>query len=157
MAWLALTLAVGFVSSVVPVLNTELFVAGLMVERPGVAWWLIGIAAAVGQVTGKLLYYYAGRGGVNLPQRLRKSANGKGRWKRCVSMFRQWCRTKPLYSAAIMSSSAVVGVPPIAATSIAAGAGTVSLRWFVGITLPGRALRFAAIAAAPALVVGWLP
>lgn len=62
----ALTLlAVAFVSALVPVVNLEIYLGGMALLGHSLgAWELAGLAgiAAVGQIVGKTLFYFGGRG-----------------------------------------------------------------------------------------------
>ena len=91
MEWIALTFVYSTVSALVPVVNAELYLVGLMTQQPQLAWWLVGLAAAAGQMVGKLVYYYAGRGTLQLPARLRRRSERQsvGRWSQRVDRFQQ--------------------------------------------------------------------
>ena len=62
LAWLGLTLGVAFGSALLPLVSVEIFLIGLAVQQPHIPWLLLGAAVAIGQVAGKLLYYYAAQG-----------------------------------------------------------------------------------------------
>src|SRR5262245_39630193 len=106
---------VSIVAGLVPVVNTEVFLVGLVrfgvdgpEQLPGIV-----IASATGQMVAKVGLYYAGQGLLELP---------RGRYRAKIETVRrkieQW-RTKPYLIYAI---SAVVGVPPLYLTVLAAGA-----------------------------------
>ncbi len=61
-AWLGLTLGVALGSALIPLISVEIFLVGLALEQPHIPWLFLGAVVAVGQVSGKLLYYYAARG-----------------------------------------------------------------------------------------------
>jgi membrane protein YqaA with SNARE-associated domain len=155
--WIALTLGVCLISALVPVVNAELFLVGLMTQQPQLPWWLVGLAAAVGQLTGKLVFYYAGRGALRLPARLRrKSDSGRGgRWSARLARFQQNCQDRPVWTAGMLLASAGIGLPPFAATSFVAGVARVFVGTFVVTGLAGRFARFGAIAASPGLLSTW--
>lgn len=153
MDWLLLTSGTAFASAFVPVLNLELFLVGLLTQQPGLPWWGVALVAAVAQVAGKLVFYLAGRGALWLPGWLhrRHRERGRGRIAYWLRRFRVLCRRRPVWTAAVLFLSALVGLPPFAATSLLAGTGGVPLTVFLATSLTGRTIRFAAIAAAPKL------
>jgi membrane protein YqaA with SNARE-associated domain len=157
MGWLAVTAGVCLLSAVVPVVNAELYLVGLVTQQPQLPWWLVGLAAAVGQLTGKLVFYYAGRGSLRLPARLhRRSGPGRpGRWSDRLARFQVTCQDRPVWTTSVLLLSAAVGLPPFAATSFVAGVARVRLGIFLYTGLVGRFIRFSAIAAAPGLLNVW--
>lgn len=54
-------------SALLPLISVEIFVVGLMLKDPAVPWWPVALVVAVGQISGKLLYFYAARGVIRLP------------------------------------------------------------------------------------------
>lgn len=68
--WLCVSLGVAFGTSLLPIMNVELFVLGLVTSEPSLPWIGIGAAVAFGQVSGKLLHYLAARGIIELPSLL---------------------------------------------------------------------------------------
>jgi membrane protein YqaA with SNARE-associated domain len=155
--WIGLTVGYSMVSALVPVVNAELFLVGLMTRQPQLAWWLVGLAAAAGQMLGKLVYYYAGRGALWLPARLRRRSERQsaGRWSRRLDWFQQTCLDRPLWTIGVLLASASIGLPPYLAIALLAGVGRVPLPTFLITGLVGRFARFGAIAASPALVTIW--
>lgn len=135
------TLVVCFVSGLVPVVNAELFLIGLTsvavtstAQLPALV-----VCAAVGQMTAKVILYYAGMGMLELP---------RGRYKAKLDDARAridgWRRRKYL----IFAISATVGLPPFYVVSLVAGALNIGFSSFCAIGLAGRTLRFAVIVAA---------
>lgn len=155
MEWIALTVGVCLISALVPVVNAEIYLVGLVTQQPQLPWWLVGLAAAVGQLAGKLVFYYAGRGSLRLPARLRRDSERRGRWSARLARLQQTCRDRPVWTAGVLVTAAVVGLPPFAATSFVAGVARVSLGTFLATGLLGRFVRFSAIAAAPGLLSTW--
>ena len=60
MEWIGLTLGYCVLSALLPVFNTELYLVGLAAAQPQLHWALLGLTAAVGQMIGKVAFYYAG-------------------------------------------------------------------------------------------------
>jgi membrane protein YqaA with SNARE-associated domain len=136
------TLVVCFLSGLIPVINAELFLVGVSkfavsspTQLPGVV-----IAAAVGQMTAKVILYYAGMGLVELPRGRFKTQIEKARGK-----LASW-QKRPYF---IMAVSACFGLPPFLLVSIVAGALGIRFRAFAAIGLVGRALRFGFFAVLP--------
>jgi membrane protein YqaA with SNARE-associated domain len=133
------TLAVCAISGVVPLIHTELYLIGLAAvvdarHLPGLA-----LAAAVGQMAGKVLVYYAGRGVLKLPFKKERM----GEWEEKLRAHRGGVD-------GVLFLSAFLGLPPIYAVSISAGALHWSLRRFLVVGTIGRTLRFIVVMAIPA-------
>ncbi len=132
------TFVVSIIAAVVPLVNSEVFLVGvvrLAVDRTSQLPGLV-FAAALGQMVGKIGLYYAGMGMLELP---------RGRYKAKIEQIREklesW-KSKPYYIYALSSS---VGLPPFYFTVLAAGAMKIRFKAFFAIGLVGRALRFAVI------------
>ncbi|MFD0490634.1 hypothetical protein ACFQ0O_30360 [Saccharopolyspora spinosporotrichia] len=59
---LSTTFGVAVASALMPLISVELFVIGLVLKGPEVPWWALALVIAVGQIAGKMLYFYAARG-----------------------------------------------------------------------------------------------
>jgi membrane protein YqaA with SNARE-associated domain len=136
------TLVVCFVSGLVPLVNAEAFLLAVSTwavsspaQLPGVV-----VCAAVGQMTAKVLLYFAGMGVLEMP---------RGRYREKIERARKrveaW-RKRPYLIFAVSSS---VGLPPFLLVSIVAGALKIGFRAFCLIGLAGRTLRFAVVAIIP--------
>ena len=136
------TFLVCFVAGLVPIINAELFLAGIS------AWAIaspaplpaIVLLAAAGQMAAKLLLYYAALGMFELPKGRHKERIEKAR-----SKIEKW-RSKPK---AVLALSATLGLPPFYLSSFAAGALKIRLRTFCAIGMAGRVLRFSLVVAIP--------
>lgn len=141
------TFAYCLASSVVWVLNAEayLLVVATRMDTPTV---LLALAASSGQVAGKMLFYLLGRGAVRSTWLQRKAVT-KGRFVEWMRRLSEWCAEHPTRAFAVVAVSAVVGLPPIAATSVLAG--TLRMRWWVfALTAwAGRFVRFLLVLQAP--------
>lgn len=152
----ASTLGVGFVSALVPLINLELYLLGLLATTAPEHTWLVALAAAVGQTAGKLVYFESARLAARWPRLRRVLARRRGGagQARPPGRVARWVHSiadsQPTV-AAVVAVSAVVGIPPLLA---AAGvAGTTRLRtWlFVVVCLLGRWLRFGLLLLAPGI------
>lgn len=179
--------------ALLPLISVELFVLGMALSGPELPWWLLALVIAAGQLGGKLLYYYAARGAIRVPRRLRgfgralrergflrtpdlhvastqqastrqlggqqfggQQFGGHRRWRQLLRHFRVLCRRHPGWAGVFLLVSAVLSLPPFAATSAVAGWARVSLSTFVVTAFVGRYVRFAGLAAAPALAAAWM-
>lgn len=167
-AWLGLTLGVAFGSALLPLISVEIFLIGLAMQEPHIPWLFLGAVVAVGQVSGKLLYYYAARGDLHLPsfmhrrRKERLDTARRLRWQRRtkrirmrVEALREKCHRHPRWMVGTYGVSSVLGLPPFMATSVLAGMVRMSLPAFIGAGFVGRFIRFSALAASPALCAHW--
>ncbi|MCP2256915.1 membrane protein YqaA, SNARE-associated domain [Streptoalloteichus tenebrarius] len=159
LVWVGLplsTFGVAVLSAVLPVISMEVYLVGVVLKAPELPWWFLALVVAVGQIGGKLLYFYAGRGSLPLPRLLRRKARTPGRWARWLDRFREHCQRRPAWSVVLLLVSAVASLPPFAATSVVAGMANIAPTTFVATGLVGRFARFGALAAAPALYLDWM-
>ena len=173
LTWLLVTLLVAFGSALFPPLSVELFVITLAARHPQYPALLLGAIIAIGQVGGKLVYYYAGRGDLKLPaflhrppkQKVHRPATGPLRaWHSFTARCRRWwewlrvkCHAHPRWMMGATATSAVIGIPPFMATVVLAGLAGLSLRAFLLSCLPTRFIRFTVLAASPTLMVHLVP
>lgn len=161
MEWIGLTLGYSAVSALIPVFNIEVYLVGLVSQQPQLQWWLLGLAAAVGQLTGKTLFYLAGRGSLRVPHWLHRHTRSRrgGRWSRWLQRlhdrFHHTAEHRPVWTVVVLLASASVGLPPFAATALIAGLAEVRLSVFLATGLAGRFVRFSAIALSPGLLTAW--
>ena len=146
--WYLGTFAYACLSGAIPVLNCEVFLLILAVKAPREMLFPLIITTTVGQMVAKSLLYWAGRGVLKLPKGGRVEnvlatlgCNIGGGWR----------------AAAFVFVSAVIGVPPFYAMSVACGA----MRWSFGLFLLfgslGRLVRFSFVLLVPAGFAKSLP
>ena len=130
------TFVVSMIAGLVPLVNSEVFLIGLVrlaVDRSSQLPAIV-IAAATGQMVAKIGLYYAGQNMIKLP---------RGRYKAKLEQVRgkleRW-KTKPYL---VFTISSIVGLPPFYLTVLAAGAMKIRFKTFLGIGLCGRLVRFA--------------
>jgi membrane protein YqaA with SNARE-associated domain len=179
LVWLFVALGIAIASSVLPILSVEVFVVAFAAHHPHLPVLLFGAVTAIGQITGKLLYFYAARGSLHLPAFMHRAAgagqNAEALGPAPESGWRRWwhvvasrvrlawlwlhdkCHRHPKVLIAATACSALFGVPPFLATTVLAGLAGLSLRTFVAASLPARFLRFTLLAASPNLVLHWWP
>ena len=136
------TFAVSLIAGLIPLVNAEVFLVGLVrlaIDDASQLPWVV-VAAAAGQMVAKIGLYHAGRGMLELP---------RGRYRALIEAIRErierW-KSKPYI---IYGLSSVLGIPPFYLTVIAAGAMQISFQAFLAIAMAGRLLRFAADVALP--------
>jgi membrane protein YqaA with SNARE-associated domain len=164
LTWLCLSLGIAFGASVLPVMSVELFVIGLASADSSLPWIGIGAATALGQVAGKLLYYLAARGTIELPATLNRPRRPsppsarRDRWRRhtkrlrmLLDTVRERCHRHPHWMTVTYGVSSVFGLPPYMATAVLAGIVRMRLSLFVALGFLGRFVRFSTLAAAPAV------
>jgi len=165
--WLGLSLGVAFGSALLPLISIEIFLVGLVMQQPDIPWLALGAVIAIGQVAGKLIYYWGAKGSLRLPGFLHRSPKPPSERRHRMAMrtkrIRGWverltdrCHRHPRWMFGTYGVSSVVGVPPFMATSVLAGMARMKLSAFVSAGLLGRFVRFSLLAASPALFAGWL-
>ena len=136
--------AVGLVSGLVPVVNTEAYLLMIVALAPhGVAVPAV-VFVTLGQMLAKALLYLAGTGAL-------RSRFVSARRERLAGLERRLA-TMQAGPSAVLFSSALTGIPPFYLVSIAAGSLRYSLARFLLVGGSGRLLRFAAIVALPGLL-----
>ncbi|HEU0127468.1 MAG TPA: VTT domain-containing protein [Pseudonocardiaceae bacterium] len=157
MEWIGFTLGYSVLSALIPVFNTELYLVGMAAAQPQMHWGLLGLAAAVGQMIGKAVFYYAGRGVLMLPARLRREPDRQraGRWAPQLQQIQEFSQQHRVWTVGMLLVSALTGLPPFAATSVLAGLARVRLLTFLATGLIGRFGRFATIAAFGSVFSAW--
>jgi membrane protein YqaA with SNARE-associated domain len=164
---LALTFAVGFVSSFYPGLPVEPYLIAMMATTNHNAI-LVGAVAGAGQSTGKMGIFLATRGAVRLPALRRwierrraeqAAAEEKGEpvrwWSRWAKRLSEWARRmmpldRPMLAAPVILLSAFIGIPPLLLMTFAAAATRMRSWVFLTVCLIGRCARLIAVSLTPA-------
>jgi membrane protein YqaA with SNARE-associated domain len=163
----ALMLMVGLLSGLVPVINAEALLVAAVLQTQG-RWPAVVVAIALGQSGAKVLIYLGARdGGPLLPPRLERgitrglarvhstprspARDARSRWSPSADRVAELVR-RPVAGSALILTSAVSGIPPLAATSVVAGVARMRLALFGATCLTGRLVRFTLIAIP---VAGW--
>jgi len=145
--WHLGTFVYASLSGIIPVLNCEVFLLFLVAAAPRDKLASLIVTTTVGQMVAKSLLYWGGRGVVRLPARYQNVLASFG-----CTLGAGW------KAPALVFTSAVIGVPPFYAMSIACGA----LRWsflsFLLFGTLGRLVRFSMVLLVPpGFGKGWLP
>ncbi len=142
---LASTVAISFVSAIIPLVNMELFVIFLgSVASPSLLPVLL-IVGTFSHMLGKSAMYAAGQAFDRLPA---------GALKRRVAAARDKVRDRPNLGAAVILTSALTSVPPFYPVAVLSGVVRYNFFLFFAAGFIGRLLRFAALILLPQLVRG---
>lgn len=136
-------LGVAFVSALVPLVNIEAYlgVRGSVGSLHSI--WLLGLAAALGQMTGKLVWYYLGANSLSWAWVRRKMDKPKAQER--LALWQTRTATRPVLAGALVLASAFSGFPPFAILSVLAGQLRMNVAMFFVLGLVGRWLRFAGV------------
>lgn len=138
-------LGLGLGSALLPVVNAEAYVVLVSARHPSHALLCLTVlGVALGQTAGKVLLFETGRH-ARRPAWLRgrkEHQEPHPRWARLGSLLR-----RPRTGIPLVFSSASLGLPPLAAVSVLAGASGQRRTTFVVLCFVGRLARFAVMAA----------
>ena len=139
------TLVVGVLSGLVPVINGELFLIGVVLIT-GQLWPAIALAllVAVGQMIAKFILF---KGVARASEAGRETRFGT-KLAKARARVEKW-KDKPY---ALTFISAITGLPPFYLVTLIAGALGVRFRTFMLLGIIGRVIRFVALA----LIVLWV-
>jgi membrane protein YqaA with SNARE-associated domain len=101
---------------------------------------VLAVVAAVGQITGKLVWYWIGAGTTRLPWLRRKLDSPKV--EAAMTRWRERTDGRPVYTGLVLLASAFAGIPPFMVMSVVAGVLRVRMWLFVSTGLVGRFFRF---------------
>jgi membrane protein YqaA with SNARE-associated domain len=127
-------------SALIPVINAELFLAGLVLVVGDIQHAIVfGILVAFGQMLGKSVVYAGVRGTSRLYD---------GKATKLQALVARWGDRPQL----VMFLSATASIPPYLLVAALAGLSKIRFRQFFAIGLAGRTIRFVAIAVITASV-----
>jgi membrane protein YqaA with SNARE-associated domain len=132
------TFGVGVASALIPLINIELYVAGVGTAGDGEAL-TIAIAAGAGQTVGKVFWYEAARRSLDTAWVQKRLSAPKIR-----SGYERWVTTmrgRPWYAGIILLAASLGGIPPLLVMAAVAGALRVPYWVFVPTIFVGRAIR----------------
>jgi membrane protein YqaA with SNARE-associated domain len=136
-------LSVAFASALVPVVNIEAYL-GVRGSVGGLGnVWLLGFAAALGQMVGKVVWYYLGASSLSWGWVRRRIETPKAMER--LERWRSRTHQRPLLAGSLVFASALSGFPPFAILAVLAGQLRMSLVLFLVLGLLGRWLRFTAV------------
>ena len=140
--WSVLGASIG--SALLPLINIETILAVAVSQTPSATWALVA-AATVGQMMGKIVWYW---GGMNLDRAPFVSKHlEKPKAKASLEKWHERAEGRPWFTAGLLFFSALVGFPPYAVAAVLAGGLRVHVVVFLVTGLLGRGLRFWALVA----------
>jgi membrane protein YqaA with SNARE-associated domain len=128
-----------FAAGVFPLLNAEIYLAAVATRIENAQALPIALAAGLGQMLGKLPWYFASAKSTDLPWMRKRLESGK--FQASFETWRERIHGRPWFSAAIMMASSVVGFPPLLVMGAVAGALRMRLWIFASTILVGRTIQ----------------
>lgn len=138
--WSVLGASIG--SALLPLINIEAILAVAVSQSPTAGCALV-LAATVGQMVGKLVWYWGGMHVDRAPWVSRHLQ--KPRARASLDTWHARAEGRPWFTAGLLFVSASIGIPPYAVTAVLAGMLRVPLWIFLVTGLLGRGLRFWAV------------
>jgi len=138
--WSVLGASIG--SALLPLINIEAILVVALTRSPGAMWGLI-VAATVGQMLGKILWYWGGMHLDRAPWVARYLKKPKA--QASLARWHERAEGRPWFTAGLLFVSAATGFPPYAVTAVLAGTLRVPFATFLLTGLLGRGLRFWAV------------
>lgn len=135
-------LGASIASALLPLINIEAILAVSISQAPSSVWALI-VAATIGQMVGKILWYWGGMHVDRAPWVSRQLQKPKA--KASLDRWHERAEGRPWFTAGLLLFSASVGFPPYAITAVLAGVLRVPFWIFIVTGLVGRGLRFWAV------------
>lgn len=143
MELLLATFWLGVVSALFPLINMEAYVVGVGAIVGDLNVWLIALVGGIGQALGKIPWYEVSRTSMNWGYVRRKLEDP--RWARRHRSVQTRVANRPWVAHAVVFSSSLVAVPPLAVTAVLAGQLRINRVAFYGSVVVGRTLQFAAL------------
>ncbi len=126
-----------------PLINIEAYL-GVRGSVGGIeSVWLLGFAAAFGQMVGKVVWYYLGASSLSWAWVRKRIETPKAQER--LERWRTRTQERPVLTGALVFVSAFSGFPPFAILAVLAGQLRMRLALFFVLGLAGRWLRFAAV------------
>jgi membrane protein YqaA with SNARE-associated domain len=150
----AALLAIGFASALVPLINIEAYLGVRATVASLDSVWLLSFVAAVGQMAGKLVWYYLGASALSWGWVRRKVEQPKNAAR--LELWRTRTHDRPVLAGGLLLLSAFSGFPPFAIVAVLAGQLRMNLPMFLVVGLVGRWLRFAVVLGGAAWLGDWL-
>lgn len=138
--WSVLGASIG--SALMPLINIEAILAVSVSQAPSATWGLI-VAATIGQMLGKIVWYWGGMHADRAPWVSRHLRKPKA--QASLDKWHERAEGRPWFTAGLLLVSASIGFPPYAVTAVLAGILRVPFWIFLVTGLLGRGLRFWAV------------
>jgi membrane protein YqaA with SNARE-associated domain len=137
---LLLTFGFGAVSAVLPLFNMEAYISVVYASTERQSALSLAFVGSLGQNIGKLVWYYASRGAIDLPLLRRRMSSPKRQAQ--FERWRDFVQGRPLVSGVLTFVSAAAGFPPFFAMAMVAGSLRMNVVVFFVAGLVGRTLFF---------------
>lgn len=151
MRLLLLTFGFGVLSSSIPVFNMEAFLALVYSQTEQHGAFELALVGSVGQNLGKLVWYYASLGAIDLRFVRRRASSPKRQAQ--LERWRGQVEGRPVRSGLLNFVSAAIGFPPFFVMAVLAGMLRMNVVVFVVTGIAGRTLFFLALLLGVGLVV----
>jgi membrane protein YqaA with SNARE-associated domain len=129
-------------SALLPLINIEAILAVTISQQDDHAVALV-VAATLGQMVGKILWYWGAVEVERAPWVRRQLEKPKA--QATLQRWHERAEGRPWFTGGLLFVSAFTGFPPFAVLSVLAGQLRMSLTLFLALGLVGRWLRFAAV------------
>jgi membrane protein YqaA with SNARE-associated domain len=136
-------LLIGIASALLPLINIEAYLSVRAAVASVEDIWMLSLVAAVGQMLGKVVWYYLGASSLQWEWVRRRAEKPKNAAR--LETWRARTHERPVLTGGLVFVSAFTGFPPFAVLSVLAGQLRMGLALFLGLGLVGRWLRFAAV------------
>ncbi len=134
---------IGIASALIPLVNIEAYLGVRAAVASVSGIWVLSMVAALGQMLGKVVWYYLGASALSWGWVRRRAEQPKNAAR--LELWRARTHERPAVAGSLVFVSAFTGFPPFAVLSVLAGQLRMSLTLFLGLGLAGRWLRFAAV------------
>jgi membrane protein YqaA with SNARE-associated domain len=136
-------LGVGFLSALIPLVNIEAYLSVRGAVAGVESLWVLSLAAALGQMVGKVVWYYLGANSLHWAWVRKRIETPKAEAR--LELWRSRTHERPVLAGSLVLASAFSGFPPFAILAVLAGQLRMSLTLFFVLGLLGRWGRFAAV------------
>lgn len=148
----ATLLGLSFVSALTPFVNAEAALVASQALRDPLPWLPAALAAAVGQMGAKYLYFRLGWWRSSA-----ESTKPVPPWRRRLTEWSGAMLTRGRWRGiVVLGLSSSVGLPPLLLVSVSAGLARMRTVDFLVVGVLGRAVRFAAVLLGAGQLVHWL-
>src|SRR5688572_10694842 len=122
-------LLIGFASALVPLINIEAYLSVRAAVAAIDSIWVLALVAAVGQMVGKIVWYYLGASSLSWGWVRRRAEKPRNAAR--LETWRARTHERPALTGLLVFVSAFTGVPPFAVLSVLAGQLRMSLVLFL--------------------------
>jgi membrane protein YqaA with SNARE-associated domain len=134
-------LGVSLASALFPLINIEVYLIGLAAVSSADRVWFLAAVGGVGQMVGKLVWYYIGANSLRWAWVRKRVETPKAKAK--LELWQTRTHDRPLIGALLLFASGFSGFPPFAIVSVLAGQLRMNLTIFLVVGFVSRTLRFA--------------